>query len=241
MQSKLIFSGFVLHRRPYRETSWLIDFFTFDCGRITAVAKGVRGNTKSNKKSLLQPFQCLEIEFFGRSKLKNLGRVDALGAAFSMQGNALYCAFYLNEILVRALPESEATALLYRQYEYSLVQLSALTDISLAECEPILRNFEFVLLQEMGYLPDFSCDAETNEPINSDYFYTFDPNMGFSQTHPEMRGSIKGKHLIDIYNMEYTLQIASPKDLMRVAKTISRLALVQIIGDRPIKAREFFL
>ncbi len=241
MQNKITFSGFVLHRRPYRETSLLIDFFTLEYGRLSAVAKGVRGNSKSNKKSLLQPFQRLEIELFGRSKLKNLGRVDSLESAYSLKGNALYCAFYLNEVLVRSLAESEATELLYHQYEFSLVQLSSLNDISLAKCEPILRNFEFVLLQEMGYLPDFSCDAELNESIKPDCFYTFDPNSGFTQTHPDMRGNIKGQHLIDLYTVDLTLQDTTTADVMKVAKKICRMAMVQIIGDKPIKAREFFL
>ncbi|MEC8417605.1 MAG: recombination protein O N-terminal domain-containing protein, partial [Pseudomonadota bacterium] len=44
-------NAYVLHRRPYRETSYIVDFFTLEEGRISAVAKGVK-NSKSDKKSL---------------------------------------------------------------------------------------------------------------------------------------------------------------------------------------------
>ena len=44
-------TGFVLHRRSYRETSYLTDLFTLELGKVSAVARGVRGN-KGDKKSL---------------------------------------------------------------------------------------------------------------------------------------------------------------------------------------------
>ena len=44
-------TAFVLHRRPYRETSYIVDFFTLQEGKISAVAKGVK-NSKSDRKSL---------------------------------------------------------------------------------------------------------------------------------------------------------------------------------------------
>ncbi|MDU0354167.1 recombination protein O N-terminal domain-containing protein [Paraglaciecola aquimarina] len=42
-------NGFLLHRREYRETSYLTDFFTAELGKISAVVKGVRGS-KGDKK-----------------------------------------------------------------------------------------------------------------------------------------------------------------------------------------------
>ena len=34
--------AYVLHTRPFQNTSLLVDFFTYDYGRVTAVAKGAR-------------------------------------------------------------------------------------------------------------------------------------------------------------------------------------------------------
>ena len=47
--------GFVLHRRPYSETSLLVDLFTEETGRLTVIAKGARAK-RSAWKSVLQPF-----------------------------------------------------------------------------------------------------------------------------------------------------------------------------------------
>ena len=40
--------GFVLHRRPYSETSLLVDLFTEETGRSKVIAKGARGQGKAH-------------------------------------------------------------------------------------------------------------------------------------------------------------------------------------------------
>ena len=52
--------AFVIHSRPYRETSQLVEVFTQDSGRFTLVARGSRG-PRSPLKGLLQPFTLLTI------------------------------------------------------------------------------------------------------------------------------------------------------------------------------------
>ncbi|MGY8817310.1 MAG: recombination protein O N-terminal domain-containing protein, partial [Pseudomonadales bacterium] len=46
--------AFVLHTRPYRETSLLVDFFTRNYGRFRAVARGARAAKIGTKK--LNPY-----------------------------------------------------------------------------------------------------------------------------------------------------------------------------------------
>ena len=45
--------------------------------------------------------------------------------------------------------------------------------------EKVLRKFELNLLQEMGYGIDLTRDAETNQKIEHDNNYKFDPERGF--------------------------------------------------------------
>lgn len=45
---------FVLHRRPYSESSLILDVFSEEYGRITLMAKGARSK-RSNLKGALQP------------------------------------------------------------------------------------------------------------------------------------------------------------------------------------------
>jgi len=48
-------AAFVLHRRPYRETSLILDFLTLNHGRLSAVARGA-GRAGNRWQAELQPF-----------------------------------------------------------------------------------------------------------------------------------------------------------------------------------------
>ena len=147
-------NAYVLHRRPYRETSYIVDFFSLEEGRISAVAKGVK-NSKSDKKSLLQPFQHLRLQLSGKSDLKNLRHVESVAPSISLTGTALFCAMYVNELTNRIMPQGLASDGVYSAYEAALLALRDEADI-----EVTLRQLEFALLDEMGLLPDFTSDVE---------------------------------------------------------------------------------
>ncbi|WP_284219136.1 DNA repair protein RecO [Agaribacter marinus] len=231
---KLVASGYVIHRRPYRETSLLVDFFTREYGKITVVAKGARGNTKSDRKSLLQALQYLEFECAGRTNLKNLGRVEQKSNALNPQGKALYCVFYINEILQRALPEGEAIAPLFEKYQASLQSLSDMTETTNQAVEPILREFEFSLLAALGYLPDFGYDCSDGAEIDASAFYHYEVESGFMLCDAKRKLAISGKLLLDLANGRLS------KDALNAAKFIVRKTLPLVIGDKALKSRELF-
>ena len=56
--------GYVLHHRPWRDTSRILDVFTREHGRLSLFARGVRG-PKSRLASLLQPFRPLLLSWSG--------------------------------------------------------------------------------------------------------------------------------------------------------------------------------
>lgn len=269
--SQLQATGFVIHRRPYRETSMLVDFFTRQYGKISAVAKGARGANKSDRKSLVQPLQFLSFELRGRSSLKNLGLTEAVSKPLKLHGIALYSAFYLNELLMRAIPDTEPMSLLFEQYQRTLHSLQTLSqgiesqsaqssksesitsEVTIAMVEPILREFELCLLQELGYLPDFAYTGDTNASIEKTLNYQFLPehgfvalldeqnnldeqkNLGEQKKSGEQKNALSGNDIIDIANKHFT-----PSSL-RAAKFICRQALLPIIGDKALKSRELFL
>ncbi len=233
--NKDTYDGYVLHRRPYRETSLIVDFFTLQNGRVSAVAKGARGG-KSDRKSLLQPLQALNFELSGRSSLRNLGRAESTAKSFKLSQQSLFCVFYLNELLNRALPESEIFTRLFRQYELSLQNLQDMStpSIKLSELEPVLRNFEFVLLEELGYLPDFSYDSQNEAEISPDKSYTLINELGFVACDRTQVMAIRGQDILAIDNDEWHV------DSLKAAKKISRIAMRPIVGDKPINSRELF-
>lgn len=223
--------GFLLHRRPYRETSYLADFFTLEQGKVSAVVKGVR-NSKSDRKSLLQGFQPLQLSFSGRHELKNLVQIEASGKAYPLQATALYCAMYLNELLNRALQPDLSCESLYQGYRQALQGLSEGN-----KPEPTLREYELTLLHELGFALDLSQDFESGEAIVADAQYQFIPQQGVRAAHQLPAGIkvVSGQLLLDIHQGHWH------KASLQAAKWLNRQALVELIGDKPLKSRELFI
>lgn len=228
--SSTLLSGFILHRRPYRETSFLIDIFTLEWGKVCAIGKGIRGS-KSDKKSLLQPFQALQLVLSGKHELKNLQQVESLEPSMNLHGNHLFSAMYLNELLNRLLINEAPQTELYSLYQSTLLSLTKQMAI-----EPLLREFELSLLMELGYGIDFSHDSHSGEAIEHDAFYSYVNEQGLVRLKQFYRGNncFKGSALIELERFAWTV------DSLRSAKQISRLALAPLLGTKPLKSRELF-
>ncbi|GAB3031624.1 DNA repair protein RecO [Bowmanella dokdonensis] len=224
-------SAFVLHRRPYRETSFLVEVFGREKGRQSFVARGVR-NSKSANRSLLQPFTPLQLSLSGRHELKNLSQVEALGSAMPLAGNGLFSALYLNELLLRLLPAEMPFESLFDAYLAALRALAAG-----AALEPLLRTYELLLLSELGYELDFCHDCHSGQPIAPEAFYALAAEQGFFALAREVasQNCFRGQDLLDIQGGAWH------KGSLRAAKLINRQALKPLLGDRPLKSRELFL
>ena len=226
-------TAYVLHTRPYRDTSLLIDFFTPDYGRIGAVARGVR-QRKGGKRSLLNPFCRLLVSLQGRRDLKLMTAAEADGPACHLTGRQLYSGFYLNELLIRLLPEMDAHPHIFYAYQTCLTDLQAGHDL-----EPLLRKFEFGLLQELGYGINFTTDALSGEPLRADQDYYFDPDSGFYRvaTGMPLPGALlcAGGAVLAIGDGDF-----SQAQTRVLAKQVSRVMLKPLLGSRPLKSRELF-
>lgn len=220
----------VLHRRPYRETSFIVDFFTAELGRVSAVAKGVR-SAKSDRRSLLQPFQALRIQLSGKSDLKNLIQLESAGTMTSLQGVNLYCAFYVNELTNRVLPTGVETPDLYHHYGETLLGLKQNPDSP----EQVLRQYELALLQELGVMPDFTLEADTQQAISPHSTYELIPEMGLCAVKVSSSRSFTGAELLALSQGEF-----DPVSLA-AAKRLCRIALKPFLGEKPLKSRELFL
>ena len=63
--------AFVIHSRPYKETSNIVTFLTEKHGKVDAIAKGAK-RKKSKFSGNLEPFHLVSIDYGGRSNLKTL-------------------------------------------------------------------------------------------------------------------------------------------------------------------------
>lgn len=160
--------AFILHARPYRETSILLECLTRDHGRVGLIARGVRRERTRMSRALLQPLVPLQISWSGRGELATLSQVEAAGATFALQGDILLCALYLNELVLRLMPRQDTQPLVFAGYLETLARLTR-------EESPAwtLRRFERDLLAHLGYAVLMHCDADSGEALVADRKYSY--------------------------------------------------------------------
>lgn len=199
--------AYILQKRQYLESSLIIDIFTRDFGRVSLLAKGVR-KAKSKTAGLLQPFMPLSLSYFGRTDLKLLTGVEATQPFVSINGLALYCGFYMNELVTCFLQKYDPHPEVFRAYHDALLRLS-----NSIELEATLRIFELQLIGHIGY--GLQLDYDQNEaPIEASKRYFFDPEKGPIESE---RGLFSGAALLAMQTQDFTevRQLAEAKILMR--------------------------
>ncbi len=223
--------AFVLHRRPWRESSLLLDVLTRDFGRIGLVARSARAS-KKGQGSLLQPFQSLLVSWSGRGDLKTLTAVERARTMPMVSGERLFSALYVNELLVRSLANADAHPPVFEAYAELLPGIAESPDH-----EPLLREFELLLLREIGYALDLGFESSGGECLEPAAFYAFDPSTGFVSQPVELDSThaFPGWSLLAMGQGDY----ADPRT-RRLAKRLLREALAAAIGDRPLRSREYF-
>lgn len=223
--------AYVLHRRPYRETSLLVDLFTLNNGRMTVVARGANG-PRSPLKAQLQPFQPLLVDWQGRSDLKTLTQTDNRPGVSLGHGRALYSGFYLNELLQKLLPAGEASHELFVAYLAALAELASGADV-----EPILRRFEGALAESLGYGFAWDAVAGTGESVREDRIYCYDPQQGIlASPAPQARlQRLPGSVLLSIA----TGNLAGDAE-RRVGKQVMRALVDFLLQGKPLNSRGLF-
>lgn len=219
--------AFVLHRWPYRNTSWILDLLTPHYGRVRAVAKSARG-LRSRYKGCLEWFAPLLVSWNGSESLRSLGNVELYGMPYMLSGNALLSAFYIHELLIKLLHPDDAHPYLFEAYKLVLRRLMH------QEIELGLRYFEKCLLQEIGYGLPLERELSSGKVIQSHRFYKYIPERGFLLSDQEGGYTLfSGADLLAIGNNEF-----GHPDILKTAKRLMRLALHQVLGGRAIKSRD---
>ncbi|AXW85552.1 DNA repair protein RecO [Lonsdalea britannica] len=222
--------AFVLHGRPYSETSLLLDLFTENQGRVRMLAKGARAR-RSSLKGCLQPFTPLLVRWSGRGDVKTLRNAEPVSLALPISGSTLYSGLYVNELLTRVLEFETNFSALFFDYLHCLQQLAALD----GSPEPALRRFELALLGHLGYGVDFLHCAGSGESVADDMTYRYREEKGFIASLVVDRLSFTGHELRSLAAREFP-----DADTLRAAKRFTRMALKPYLGGKPLKSRELF-
>jgi DNA repair protein RecO (recombination protein O) len=234
---------YVMHRRPFKENSLLIDLFSLEFGRLSVVAKSVTKKGSSGA-AALQVFTPLLLSWRGKSDLKTLSSYEVPTAATRLKSTSLYCGYYLNELMLYLLPEHEPFIQIFDAYTGAIALLQNST-----RYDSILRHFEVRLLLELGLAPDFSVDS-ASKAIEADRRYRLNSDSCFevmgslsvavNQSEDIARKGVSGATLLwlsDIGKRDYAEVDESPI-IRREAKWLMRILIEQALNGRPLKSRE---
>lgn len=230
--------AYVLHTRAYRDSSLLVELFSREHGRVSMVAKGVKGGARrksgsAGQAALLQPFVPLWCSWSGRSGLKTSTGCEPRGPATALVGRRLYCGLYINELLSRLLHHYDAHEALYDLYEDSLQRLAQEPELDI-----LLRRFEFRLLEELGYGFELTLEGLNGVPVTETGWYVFHQEHGLMAVDARPGAdmpSFSGADLLAISRGEFCAGVR------KTAKRLMRQALAAHLGDKPLKSRELFL
>ncbi|MGB0936960.1 MAG: DNA repair protein RecO [Colwellia sp.] len=237
-------TAFVLHTRPHKENQLMVTLLTELSGKVNALIF-VGQSKKSTKKGLLQPFIPLSVSFKGQNSLKFITRVEAIAPSYALKKEHLFSGFYLNELLVKLLSNDIDCRALFLAYQNSLEKLNNEADLSL-----VLRDFELLLIDELGMSFDFSplhemytiYSDEMGESIKEKakgFYYV--PEEGFVAAFSQ-----QNNHCYDREHLELIEQFIRSKQSKELGKAkltfklLMRQVLNQLLGNQPLNSRALF-
>tara|TARA_Y100001936_G_scaffold250272_1_gene302629 strand:+ start:1156 stop:1887 length:732 start_codon:yes stop_codon:yes gene_type:complete len=223
--SELWRDAFLLHQRPYGNTSVMAEMFTLDNGRISVIAKGAK-KPKSKFFGVLSPFSKLRITYRGKSELKTLTNVDKEDIFSDSFSKLSYTLLYINELLIKILPQGAPQKELFNLYDKFLLEIKTSNEIDI-----ILRRFEIDLLEMLGYGINFINEVDSGQSIDADKLYDFVPELGFKES---PNGIFNGKEIISISKLDFE-NINKKK-----FKSLTTMAIGYSLDGGDLKSRQIF-
>lgn len=220
--------GFLLHSRPFRDSSQLIEIFSRDHGRIGLVARGVR-SARSRYRGVLRPFAPLELSWTIAGDLGTLTGVEAAGRLPDLCGDALMAGFYVNELVLKLTHRHDAQPDVYAAYEAAVTGLAGRPDV-----EFTLRCFELRLLRAIGYGLDLEHDMVTGLPVEEDAWYRVKATEGVARATADGPDAslYSGAELRDI-----AAERLQDPALLKRARRILQSALEHCLEGRELNSR----
>lgn len=226
----LLQTSVILHRRPYRDTSLLLEIFSLDYGRVGLVARGAMTG-RVRWKGLLQPFTPLLLSWSGTGELATLTKAEEVGHRLSWPPRRVLAGWYANELLLRLLPRLDPQPRLFAAYRDLLTELVAAEDE-----EPPLRCFERCLLEELGYGLSLEREAVSGAPIVAGESYRYILDQGPIAASRTRNGIlISGRSLLALRD-----GVLNNPDVLSEIKHLTRAALANQLQGRPLKTRELY-
>ena len=222
--------AFILHQRPYRETSLLLDVFSEYYGRVSLVAKGVRSKKRSQS-GLLQLYQPLLLSWVGRGELHTLTACEADSPRYILKADSALCGLYINELIVKLLPLNIPEIEIFKAYQRVLPSLQQADNTEIQ-----LRLFEKRLLSCLGYGLVLDHEVETQQSIDENQRYTYRPDTGlYRWAEGQQEPPISGRSLQHLITERDFDEQSLPE-----IKQLMRNVIHFYLGGKPLQSRELF-
>jgi len=172
---------------------------------------------------VLLPFQPVLLSWSGKGEIPTLTSAEIDQSVFNLiehelQGDALVCGFYCNELIANLLHRHDPHKKLFKDYHLTIMALnSAHEDDNLGDA---LRDFEQKLMKEIGY------------EISSSCHYRFQASQGFVRIGSSQVGAIGGNVILSMAKKSSTNS--------SLGKHLMRDILSQTLGSKKIISRELF-
>lgn len=214
----------ILHRRPWRETSAMLEAFSRDHGRVGLIARGAR-RRNARWRGVLEPLAVVRLSWTGRGELYTLTGADA-ETSVQLSGNRVLGAFYACELVLRLTAREDPHALIYHSLR---ALLGALTDG--APAVVALRFFERDLLQAIGYGLPLTHEAETGDAVDAAARYAWQPQRGLYRGDAGEGVTVPGSALLGLAGGRF----ASRADI-HAARGLLGAVIASQLGGRPLKS-----
>ena len=220
--------AWLLHHRPFRDSSQILDILSLDHGRLAVVAKGSRG-AKSKLRGILRPFLPLQLSWFIRSDLGTLTGAEMNGAPLSLSGDALLSGYYVNELLLKLLHRHDPQPEIFAAYSRTIERLAESQDVA-----PYLRQFEIELLRILGYALNLDHDTETTEPLRPQQQYEYRVEQGLVPVSDREGPMVfRGAEIDAIRNQQF----ADPA-VLKNAGSLLRNVIAYYLDGKELKSRK---
>lgn len=228
--------AYILHSRPYQDSSAILDCFSSQQGLISVIARGAK-RPRSRQSMLARPFIKLQIAWCGKGDLKTLTQIEAEYFHPILQGSKILLGLYLNELILRLIRQYDPHVDLFQDYDEILKKTAQATNGR--EQEIALRIFELKLLMHLGYGVDLLHEGKSQHPIESDLLYTYDQNLGIIAI-SEIEQSKNTLSVSGASIQALEKQIFETDAVLRESKKLLRYILACYLGAKPLNSRQLF-
>lgn len=218
--------AYVLQKHIVSETKCSVTCLSRERGRFNGWIQ-LKGKKKSQ--ILYEPFLPLWLVLETRQNWIAIKTIELQSQTSRLIGDALWCGWYLNELLMYLLPPDEINFNIYDLYTETLNALAQAHEKTAYEI--ILRRFEWHLLTSLGMGISLTHEAQGKGAISAARFYQCRPGLGLI----ESTSGISGEVILGFASGNW-----AARGVLKGAKQLMRMLIEHALEGRELKTRTLF-